>query len=86
MQYEDATYYVDEWESSYNEWVTMVNNIYYGSQRHSYLLSQARVVDMVLTQPIVYDLDLIYPRTLLIIGDKGKCWTSNISMNVPYRT
>lgn len=69
--YEEATYYVDEWESSYDEWVTMVTNIYYGSQRQNYLKSQARVVDMVLTQPIVYDLDLIYPRTLLIIGDKG---------------
>lgn len=78
--YEEATYYANSWESSYDEWVTMVTNIYYGTQRRNYLLSQARVVDMVLTQPIVYSLDLILARTLLVIGDKdntavGKTWS-----------
>lgn len=78
--YEQATYYVGNWDSSYDEWVTMSDNIYHGSERANFLVSQARVVDMVLTQPIAHSFGLVRPRTLLVVGDKdttavGKQWS-----------
>lgn len=78
--YEKATYYVGNWDPSYDEWVTMSDNIYHGSERHNFLINQARVVDMVLTQPIAHSLELVRPRTLLVVGDKdntavGKQWS-----------
>lgn len=78
--YEKATYYVGNWDPSYDEWVTMSDNIYHGSERHNFLVNQARVVDMVLTQPIAHSFELVRPRTLLVVGDKdntavGKQWS-----------
>ncbi|KAI3396149.1 hypothetical protein diail_412 [Diaporthe ilicicola] len=78
--YEQATYYVGSWDASYDEWVTMSDNIYHGSERRNFLAGQARVVDMVLTQPIAHSFASISPRTLLVTGDKdntavGKLWS-----------
>ncbi|TPX08140.1 uncharacterized protein E0L32_010207 [Thyridium curvatum] len=68
--YEQATYYVGQWKDSYDTWVNMLVNIYKGSQGAAYAYDQALVVDMVLTQPVIYEFGLIRPRALLITGDK----------------
>ncbi|KAK3335267.1 Alpha/Beta hydrolase protein [Cercophora scortea] len=78
--YEQATYYVGTWAPAYDVWVNMLVNIYQGSKAVAYAEGQARVVDMVLTQPVVYEFGLLTPRTLLVIGDKdntaiGKAWS-----------
>ncbi len=78
--YEQATYYVGQWDPSYDVWVNMLVNIYSGSQAENYAFDQALVTDMVLSQPIVYELPLLKTRTLLIVGDKdntaiGKVWS-----------
>ena len=70
--YEEHYYYVDKWEPAYNVWVTMFVNILFGSQRQNFLLCQARVVDLVLTNPIAQYFKDLTTHTLLMIGDKDK--------------
>jgi pimeloyl-ACP methyl ester carboxylesterase len=78
--YEQATYYVGTWDPSYDVWVNMLANIYQGSLASRYSWNQALVVDMVLTQPVVYEFPLLKSKTLLLIGEKdntaiGKAWS-----------
>ncbi|KAK0719257.1 alpha/beta hydrolase fold domain-containing protein [Lasiosphaeris hirsuta] len=78
--YEQATYYLGLWAAAYDVWVNMLVNVYQGSQGGAFAADQALVVDMVLTQPVVYEFGLIRPRTLLLIGEKdttaiGKQWS-----------
>jgi pimeloyl-ACP methyl ester carboxylesterase len=59
----------------------MLLNIYGGSKSDAYTWNQALIVDMVLTQPIAYELSLIKSKTLMLIGAKdntaiGKQWSS----------
>ncbi|KUJ06852.1 alpha/beta-hydrolase [Mollisia scopiformis] len=78
--YEQSTYYVNTWNSSYDIWVNMLNNIYHGSQAKEFTWDQALTTDAVLTQPVVYEFPLLKPKTLLMIGAKdntaiGKAWS-----------
>lgn len=78
--YEYNTYYVNSWNASYDIWVTMLNNIYHGTQRREFTFNQAQTTDMIYTQPTLYEFPLLMPRTLLMIGDKdntaiGKAWS-----------
>lgn len=78
--YEQAAYYVGTWDPSYDVWVNMLLNIYTGSKADKFTWNQALVVDMVLTQPVVYEFPLLKPKTLLLIGAKdntaiGKAWS-----------
>lgn len=68
--YEQATYYVGTWAPAYDTWVNMLVGIYTGSKAIDYAWNQALIVDMVLTQPIVYEFHLLKPKTLLLIGAK----------------
>jgi pimeloyl-ACP methyl ester carboxylesterase len=68
--YEQATYYVGTWAPAYDTWVNMLLNIYSGSKAKDYTWNQALIVDMVLTQPVVYEFHLLKPKTLLLIGAK----------------
>lgn len=43
---------------------------YQGSRSLAYTFNQALIVDMVLTQPVVYEFHLLQPKTLLLIGAK----------------
>lgn len=70
--YQQEMYYVGEWEPVYDVWVNMSNNIYHGSQRESFIRAQARIVDMVLTNPVAPHFKALEPRTLLMIGEKDK--------------
>ncbi|KAL2128735.1 hypothetical protein VTI74DRAFT_8713 [Chaetomium olivicolor] len=72
--YEQATYYVGTWAPQYDTWVNMLVDIYRGSEGEAFVQGQARVVDMVLMQPVVYEFGL------LLIGTKdttviGKQWS-----------
>jgi pimeloyl-ACP methyl ester carboxylesterase len=78
--YEQSTYYVGTWAPEYDIWVRMLLNIYKGSKAPQFLLNQAHVIDMILTQEVLYEFPLLKPRTLLIIGEKdttaiGKQWS-----------
>ncbi|KAG9250315.1 alpha/beta hydrolase [Emericellopsis atlantica] len=70
--YEQQFYYVGQWDEDYDTWVRMLVNIYYGSQREAYIHCQAKIVDLVLTQPIAQYFDDLKPRTLIIVGNKDR--------------
>ena len=70
--YQQQMYYVGQWKPEYDVWVNMSNNIYHGSQRESFVRAQARIVDMVLTQPVAPHFEALQPQTLLMIGEKDK--------------
>ena len=58
----------------------MLAAIYGGSRAAAHAFDQALVTDMVLTQPVVYELGRLRPRTLLIVGERdttaiGKQWS-----------
>ncbi|KAH7171084.1 Alpha/Beta hydrolase protein [Dactylonectria macrodidyma] len=81
-RYENTTYYVGEWKDQYDTWVSMLANIYHGSERENYVKIQARIVDMVLTQPIAHYFGDIQARTLVMVGEKdataiGSAWASS---------
>ncbi|KAK4202923.1 Alpha/Beta hydrolase protein [Triangularia verruculosa] len=79
-EYEQSTYYLGAWAREYDVWAVMLAQIYSGSEAQKFSEGQARVVDMVLTQPVYYEFPRVQPNTLLIIGTKdttaiGKQWS-----------
>jgi pimeloyl-ACP methyl ester carboxylesterase len=68
--YEKATYYVNEWNDSYERWVQMLAGMYRGPGKAEVAWASALLYDMIYTQPVVYELGLLKPPTLLLIGDK----------------
>ncbi|KAJ9654292.1 hypothetical protein H2198_006642 [Neophaeococcomyces mojaviensis] len=79
--YEQATYYVNTWDPSYDVWVNMLLQVYNGSRADIYAFDQALITDMVITQPIAYEFPLLSNlQTLLVVGGKdntaiGKQWS-----------
>lgn len=78
--YEQATYYVGTWNTSYDVWVNMLVNVYQGTKAEKFSWNQALIVDMVLNEPVVYEFPLVKTKTLLVIGAKdntaiGKQWS-----------
>jgi pimeloyl-ACP methyl ester carboxylesterase len=78
--YEQTTYYSGTWKPEYDDWVTMLELVYNGTQGPRFWWNQALTTDMVLSQPVVYEFPLIKMPTLLLIGLKdntaiGKAWS-----------
>ncbi|PRG83458.1 alpha/beta hydrolase [Burkholderia multivorans] len=69
-RYEQATYYAGKWAPSYERWVQMLAGMYRGPDRDIVAWNSALIYDMILTQPVVYELGAIRVPTLLLIGDK----------------
>ncbi|CRK13529.1 hypothetical protein BN1723_010074, partial [Verticillium longisporum] len=68
--YEQAVYYLGKWKPAYDVWARMLADIYAGSRREAFVRAQARVVDMVFTQPIAGEFERIEARTLVVVGEK----------------
>ncbi|MEJ0095450.1 MAG: alpha/beta hydrolase [Methylocella sp.] len=68
--YEKATYYFNQWRDSYEPWVQMLAGMYRGPGREQVAWSSALLYDMIYTQPVLYEFDLLKPPVLLLIGDK----------------
>lgn len=81
--YELASYFYNStWEPQYDQWVTMLANIYAGDYGSEYSYVMALVTDALLGQPVIYHLPLLQTRTYLMVGadDKsalGKAWSSS---------
>ncbi|GAP84465.1 putative alpha beta hydrolase fold domain-containing protein [Rosellinia necatrix] len=78
--YQQATYYANTWDVSYDVWVNMLANIYAGSEAAAFAFDQALTTDMALSAPVVYEFGALRPRTLLMIGALdntalGKQWS-----------
>ena len=68
--YEKKTYYVGQWKPAYEPWVQMLAGMYRGPGKQIVAWNSAALYDMIYTQPVVYELPLLQPPTLLIVGDK----------------
>ena len=58
----------------------MLAAVYGGSEGPTFALDMALTTDMALTQPVVYELGQLQPRTLLLIGERdvtalGAAWS-----------
>ena len=69
-RYEQSTYYAGKWSPSYERWVQILAGMYRGPGRDAVAWNSALIYDMILTQPVVYELGAIRVPTLLLIGDK----------------
>ena len=68
--YERFTYYVDQWKPEYEQWVQMLAGLYRGPGRELVAWNSALLFDMIVTQPVVYEFELLKMPTLLLIGGK----------------
>ncbi|MDR5733938.1 alpha/beta hydrolase [Caballeronia sp. LZ025] len=68
--YEKSTYFAGTWSDAYEPSVQMLAGMYRGPDRARVAWDSALLYDMILTQPVCYELSLIQVPTLLMIGDK----------------
>ena len=69
-QYQQTTYYAGEWKSAYDRWVKMLAGMYSGDGGRLVAWNQALTSDMIVSQPVVYELEQIAVPTVLMIGLK----------------
>jgi pimeloyl-ACP methyl ester carboxylesterase len=69
-RYEQATYYAGHWRADYDRWVEMLAGLNNGPGKELVAWNSALLYDMILTQPVFYELQSIAVPTLLMIGDK----------------
>lgn len=68
--YEKSTYFAGQWRDAYEPSVQMLAGMYRGPQRDLVAWNSALLYDMILTQPVVYELSRLTTPTLLIVGDR----------------
>jgi pimeloyl-ACP methyl ester carboxylesterase len=68
--YERNTYYAGQWRPEYEKWVQMLAGMYRGPDKDIVAWNSALLYDMILTEPVVYELGDLSMPTLLMIGDK----------------
>lgn len=68
-RYQQNTYYAGEWREDYDIWVEMLAG-QFEADRDKSAWQSARIYDMILTQPVVHELDQLQVPTWLIIGAK----------------
>jgi len=69
-RYEQATYYAGHWNPDYEIWVQMLAGLNRGPGKELVAWNSALLYDMILTQPVFYELEQIAVPTFLIVGDK----------------
>jgi len=66
--YQQAAYYHGQWRPEYDRWVAMLAGMYTGAGGDAVAWDQALTTDMILSQPVIYEIDRIAVPTLLLIG------------------
>jgi pimeloyl-ACP methyl ester carboxylesterase len=69
-KYQLSTYYGGEWRPAYDRWVNMLAGMYVGDGGKLVAWNQALTSDMILSQPVIHEIDQITVPTTLIIGQK----------------
>lgn len=67
-KYQQSVYYQGKWRPEYDRWVDMLASMYVGKDGDLVAWSQALTSDMVLSQPVIYEIDQLQVPTLLLIG------------------
>ena len=68
--YQRRNYYPGEWRPAYDRWVTMLAGQYVGPDGDRVRDAQARLSDMIQTQPIAAELPRLAVPTTLVIGQR----------------
>jgi pimeloyl-ACP methyl ester carboxylesterase len=69
-KYQFTTYYGGEWKPEYDRWVNMLASMYAGEGGKVVAWNQALTSDMILSQPVIHEIDQITMPTVLMIGQK----------------
>lgn len=67
-RYQLANYYHGEWRPEYDGWVSMLAGMSAGTGREEVALAAAKTSEMILAQPVAYELGRIKAPTTLLIG------------------
>lgn len=72
-KYEMSNYYDNTWKPEYDEWLNSIAGWTLNKKDYPKIAwTNALTSDMIMTQPVVYELDRISVPTLLIIGQRDK--------------
>ena len=66
--YEKTTYYVGQWNSEFERWVTMLAGLNQGPGHRLVAWNSALIYDMIFTQPVIYEMPLLTMPVVLMIG------------------
>ena len=69
-KYQQTVYYHGNWRPEYDRWVDMLASMYAGRDGDIVAWSQALTSDMVLSQPVIYEVGGLKVPTLMLIGMK----------------
>lgn len=70
--YQQRNYYDGKWHPAYDRWVAMLAGQYASRGGEAVREAQARLSDMIETQPVAAELGRVKPRVTLIIGQTDK--------------
>ncbi|WP_218668156.1 alpha/beta fold hydrolase [Vreelandella utahensis] len=70
--YQKASYYDGDWKERYEPWASMLADQYEGKDGDRFAWNMALTADMVLSQPVVYELDQLEMPTTLLIGTRDR--------------
>ncbi|MBW8330953.1 MAG: alpha/beta hydrolase [Prolixibacteraceae bacterium] len=71
-KYQLVFYYDNKWKPEYDEWLNIIAGLTLNKNYPLIAWNQALTTDMIMTQPIVYELENIKAPTLLIIGQRDR--------------
>lgn len=66
--YQEAVYYAGQWRPEFERWARMQAGMYAGPGRETVAWHQALTYDMLMAQPVVYELPRLQVPTTLFIG------------------
>jgi pimeloyl-ACP methyl ester carboxylesterase len=68
--YQQPTYYAGTWKPEYDRWVEMQAGMYRGEGKAIVAWNSALTYDMIYSQPVFYEFELLKMPVLLLIGEK----------------
>lgn len=68
--YQQSTYYANEWKVEYEPWVQMIAGMYRGPGKEIVAWHSALTFVMIVDQPVLYEFPNLKVPTLLMIGEK----------------
>ena len=70
--YQQANFYHGTWNNNYDRWVWILSGMYKGAALDQVALSSAKIIEMIETQPVAYELGRIKSPTVVMVGALDK--------------